>query len=348
MQIHSFSSDPKTLLEAIQNEHGKLGKTDKKGRTYDELREKATELMRNAEVHYEMKAGNATLLSFVQLEQAFAGIPGRKSLIWLSDEMPDVPATAAILNRGNIALYPVNIGGVQADAHYSAADVVPPPAPPATQDDDGARDLAAKTGGAYCKATSELKTCVARAVDDSTNYYLLGFYVPQQGRVPGWHKLQVSLTSGREKVYSRSGYHLEPRTAATEDEIDYDLVAAANAQIAYTGIAFSVQRLTESIGLQASTVDFRIRVPATSVLLQSGQRTLSYEIAMVALSQKGEPTAEAHAIRLYLNAEQTEHALTQGWRYDETLSKPDSAAVKFIIRDNGTGNLGSVVVPITK
>lgn len=80
------------------------------------------------------------------------------------------------------------------------------------------------------------------------------------------------------------------------------------------------------------------------MLLQSGQRNLSYEIAMVALSQKGEPTAEAHTIRLDLNAEQTEHALTQGWRYDETLSKPDSAAVKFIIRDNGTGNIGSVEI----
>jgi len=350
VQIHSFSSDPKELLQAIRDAHGKLGKTDKKGKTYDELREKATELMRNAEAHYEesmeMKAGNATLLSFVQLEQAYGGIPGRKSLIWLSDKMPDVPAIAAILNRGNIALYPVNIGGVQADAHYSAADVVPPPA---TQDDDGARDLAAKTGGSYCNATSDLKTCVARAVDDSTNYYLLGFYVPQPDRKPGWHKLQVGLTSGREKVYSRSGYYLEPRTVSSQDDMRSDLVAAAKAQIAYTGIAFSVQRLTESIGLPTAPIGFRIRVPASSVLLQSGQRNLSYELAMVALSDKGEPMAALQTTDLNLNEEQSGYALMKGWRYDETLPKSGSvAAVKFIVRDNGTGNIGSVVVPLTK
>jgi VWFA-related protein len=344
VQIHSFSSDPRELLDAILDEHGKLGKAErmKPGGLMPPTRLTRKEDAAEGE-STEMKAIDATLLSFVQLERAYAGTPGRKSVIWLSDNMPDVPAIADILNRGNIALYPVNLRGVPVDAHYFAGLDTSPAAMPI--EDNGMRELASWTGGRYCYA---METCIGQAIEDSTNYYLLGFYVAQQDRQPGWHKLKVQLTLNRGKIHARSEYYLEPRNASGEGEMLSDLTTAANAQIAYTGVAFSVQRLTESIGLQASTVGFRIRVPATSVLLQSGQRNLSYEIAMVALSQKGEPTAEAQTIRLDLNAERTERALTQGWRYDETLSKPGSAAVKFIIRDNGTGNIGSVVVPLTQ
>ena len=349
MQLHSFSSDPKALLDAIGNDHGKMSKTEQKHEVKGELPFPGSFAPADAAAFkgtVEMKAISATVSNFMQLEQAYAGVPGRKSLIWLSADMPDVEEIAAILNRGNIALYPVNLRGIQADTHLLGEDDdthTGSSEPPSG--DNGMRDLALRTGGRYCSAMTELKTCIGQAVADSTNYYLLGFYVTQQDRKPGWHKLEVKLTSGRGRIYSRSGYYLEPRTASTQDEILGDLIAAANAQIAYTGVAFSVEHLAESTG---STGGFRIRVPATSVLLQSGQRNLSYEIAMVVLSQNGEPTAEAHTIRLDLNAEQTEHALTQGWRYDETLSKPGSAAVKFIVRDNGTGNIGSVVVPLTE
>jgi len=347
VQIHSFSSDPRELLEAIRDEHRKLAKSERtKNRALLDL---STALTRRAEAaeqeSVETTAIEATLLCFLQLEEAYAGIPGRKSLIWLSDDPPDTPAMADILNRGNIALYPVNLRGVPVDLHYLAEFPVPPPPAMPTQD-NGMRELASQTGGRYCYA---METCIDQAIEDSTNYYLLGFYVAQQDRKPGWHKLKVNLMYSRGKVYARSGYYLEPRNASGKGEMLSDLIAAANAQIAYTGVAFSVQRLTESVGLPASDVGFRIRVPATSVLLQSGQQNLSYEIAMVALSAKGEPTAAAKTIRLDMNAEQTEHALKQGWRYDETLSKPASAtAVKFIIRDNGTGKIGSVVVPITQ
>ncbi len=351
VQIHSFSSDPKALLDAIGNDHGKMSKAEQKHEVKGEIAMPCG-LCPSDTAHFkgtvETKAINATVLNFMQLEQAYGGIPGRKSLIWLSADMPDVEEISAILNRGNIGLYPVNLRGIQADTHLLGEDDdthTGSSEPPSG--DNGIRELASRTGGRYCSAMTELKSCIGQAVADSTNYYLLGFYVTQQDRKPGWHKLEVKLTSGRGRIYSRSGYYLEPRTASTQDEILGSLIVAANTQIAYTGVAFSVQRLTESTGVQSSTVGFRIRVPATSVLLQSGQRNLSYEIAMVALSQKGEPTAEAHTIRLDLNAEQTEHALAQGWRYDETLSQPGSAAMKFIVRDNGTGNIGSVVVPLT-
>jgi hypothetical protein len=275
---------------------------------------------------------------------------GRKSVIWLSEDISDVEAISTILNRGNIALYPVNLGGIQADPQLLGEEQLNSYTP---NDDHGMRELASRTGGRYCIAMSELKTCIGQAVEESTNYYLLGFYVPQQDRKVGWHKIDVKLISGRGKIRSRSGYYLEPRTAApTEAEILAGLMTAVDAKIGYTGVAFVVERLADSPGSASASsglVGFRIRVPASSVLLQSGQQNLSYEVAMVALSQTGDSASAVQTVRLVLNAEQTQHALAKGWRYDETVPQASSVtAVKFIIRDNGTGKIGSVVVPMAK
>jgi VWFA-related protein len=352
VQIRSFSSDPKALLDALRHEHGKLGKSEQEHESVTDSAPQRCRFCGDEIGAYhnsvETKAINSTLRSFVQLEQAYAGTPGRKSVIWLSADMPDVEAIATILNRGNIALYPVNLGGIKADPQLLVEEQLNSDIP---KDDNGMRELASRTGGRYCIAMTELKTCIGQAVEDSANYYLLGFYVPQQDRKVGWHKLEVKLMSGYGKVRSRSGYYLEPRaTAPTETEIVTSLMTAAGAQIGYTGVAFSVERLADSPGsahAPSSPVGFRIRVPASSVLLESGQQNLSYEVAMVALSEKGDPTSALQTIRLDLNAEQTQHALAKGWRYDETVPPANSAtAVKFIIRDNGTGKIGSVVVPM--
>jgi len=358
VQIHPSSSDPAALQAAIREAHSQLGKAERRAMTARELLEKQTGLTLKSEAadreSVEAKAIDATMLSFVQLEKVYGGVPGRKSLVWLADRMPDLPAIAAILNRGNIALYPVSVGGALADPHY-LADLTAPATPgsfgtgdisSSPEQSNAMRDLASRTGGRFCPATTALNSCIEQAVADSTDYYLLGFYVSQQDRKPGWHNLQVKLASQKAEVYARSGYYLEPRTVPTENEIRNDLIAAANTKLDYNGVVFSVERLADSTVLPAATLSFRIHVPSSSVLLPSGRRSLSYEIAMIVLSEKGEPTATAKTVHLDLNAEQTDSALTHGWRYDETLPKPGLAtAVRFIIRDNGSGNIGSVVVP---
>ena len=83
----------------------------------------------------------------------------------------------------------------------------------------GIKMLADKTGGKWCTSMTEVKTCMDQAVQDSTSYYLLGFYVPQQGRKPGWHKLEVKLASGRGNVRARSNYYLASRAQPNPKDV---------------------------------------------------------------------------------------------------------------------------------
>lgn len=384
-QLQPFTTDQKALLNAVQQEQSKMGKAED---THEALFVPQAPLCKLCgdeisvyKVGATERAAKATLLSFVQLEQAYADIPGRKSVIWLSSAIPDAEALATILNRGDIALYPVDLDlrGTGDDTDYLAEDQIDGSNTRSTgeqpvNDNTDMRVVATRTGGRYCPSMSALQPCIKQAVQDSTSYYMLGFYVSQQDRIVGWHKLEVKLTSGREKVHARSGYYLETKSTPTENDVRKGLLAAAQAQVGYTGVAFLVQRLAAPAAASPTTagqspttapptttppsttvapstpaLSFRIRVPASSVMLNPGQQNLSYEIAMVPLSEKGEPASAVQTTRLELNAEQTQQALSKGWRYDETLAQTNAiVAVKFLVRDNGAGKIGSVTVPLSK
>jgi hypothetical protein len=221
-------------------------------------------------------------------------------------------------------------------------------APLADDPVEGMKLLASKTGGKTCTAMTELKTCIDQAVQDSTSYYLLGFYVPQHDRKAGWHKLEVKMASGRDQVRTRPNYYLAPQTEPTTKQVGTMIRDAASARINYTGLAFTVERLPDDAP-GATAAKLRVHVPATSVVTPSGaQKTLTYDVAVVPLTAAGDVINNIRFTRLNFSPEQTENSLAHGWTVNEP-SPPlaSTAAVKYIIRDGATGRIGSVVVPLT-
>ena len=156
---------------------------------------------------------------------------------------------------------------------------------------------------------------------------------------------------------SRNSYYLASETAPSEKEIVRTLREAAEAKIGYTGIAFSVERregAPKAAGAGASAADqvappmMRIMVPASSVLLTAGHPLLSYDIVTVPLTKKGDLAADLRVIHLNLTEQQTQTALVKGWAYFDPPQGSDTQPVKYILRDNGTGHIGSLVVRRTK
>jgi len=88
----------------------------------------------------------------------------------------------------------------------------------------------------------------------------------------------------------------------------------------------------------------RSGVPASSVLLTASHPQLSYDIVTVPLTDKGEPAANLRLIHLNLNEQQTQSSLAKGWAYFDPPQGSGTQAVKYILRDNGTGRIGSLVV----
>jgi VWFA-related protein len=394
MQIHPFSADRTTLVDALKHMQVSVGKDELQERAFDITAENTyssiQEAFRETQVYgaFSSKiAARTTLTALVQIAQAYAGVPGRKSVIWLTAGVPTLmadPLAGGIhgssnlnadselvddyfrafdaLNTANIAVYGVNVEGLKGDKTYQAtgpSQALHQPGYnvqtiygtrqiPITDDqDDGIKVLSAQTGGKSCTAMTELKTCIDQAVQDSTSYYLLGFYVSQANRKAGWHKLEVKLNSGRGSVHARSSYYLAPRTGPSQKDINAAMRAAAFAKINYTGFSFTVERLPDDAP-GADTAKLRIRVPAGSVVTPSGaQKTLQYDIAAVPLTKSGELVNDIRVTHLNFTPEQTENSLSHGWVVNEPSPPLNAAAaVRYVIRDGSTGRIGSVVVPL--
>jgi VWFA-related protein len=413
-QIHNFSSDPAVLVEALKKIEANPTKdaadveslasiinaeTFATSATAVDVYQSMLTSYNQAQIYgafAQKEAARATLTAMKQIAQAYAGVPGRKAVIWLTDGMPtliynslaggvrgvsnqvgttgagaggggtlnadtelldDYDSAFRALNNANIAIYGVDLKGIHQNRDFEGNGVNQQIATkvtattlyggkmiqPGDYQDDAIKVVSHATGGKSCTANAGLKDCMDQAVADSSSYYMLGFYVPQQDRKAGWHKLEVKLNSEKGSVRSRNSYYLAPTAAPTDKEINRTLWDAANARIGYTGLAFAVQRVAADPA-KSTPAGMRIFVPARSILMSPGHPQLSYDIVSVSLNSKGDPDGKLRVVKLNLTPEQTQSALNKGWSYVDQPDGGGKQPVKYILRDTGTGRIGSLVV----
>lgn len=264
------------------------------------------------------------------------------------------------LNKSNVVVYPVDVEGLPMDdmwdvsmpsslyIHPELSHMSPTILPDrAAENRDGMKELAHRTGGKTCTAGNNVSLCLQQALAESSDYYLLGFYISQQKRKTGWHKLKVNVNSDYGEVRSRNTYYLRPLGIPPQREQEEDLRGAISASVDYTGILFTVQPGTRSDGGKAP-IAFKVTVPPTSILMLPGEDKLSFDIISIPLSKNGTPMGKQwRIVKLEMNPETAQKALEKGWNLFNSLSDDGApTAVKVVIRDNGTGRIGSVTFPV--
>jgi VWFA-related protein len=162
------------------------------------------------------EAARQTLKQLRQIGQAYAGIPGRKTLILAAGNIPDPQLEGAAydnrfatldsfqqtwndLINANIAVYPIQL---MAWAVRPGSRNIRPASGEATL-----QEFAAATGGNRCVEENDLTGCLADSVEDSRSYYMLGFNVRPDDRKPGWRNLKVKISVDHVDIRAR-----RPRT----------------------------------------------------------------------------------------------------------------------------------------
>jgi hypothetical protein len=82
--------------------------------------------------------------------------------------------------------------------------------------------------------------------------------------------------------------------------------------------------------------------------LWTRQRILDLEVVAVAHTDTGKPADQfAQRVQANLNAAALQEAETTGLNYNNDVIVPAGEySVRFVVRDNSTGRLGSVVAPL--
>ncbi|MGA7860180.1 MAG: VWA domain-containing protein [Terracidiphilus sp.] len=180
----------------------------------------------------------ATISVFNFLADYMDGIPGRKNLIWLSGSFPvalnadpsherdaeseDVKRAFAAMARSQIAVYPVDVGGVRSMARYEGmAQSTPAGARSAESITKGgmatlpgtagaflqSTDIASFTGGRFYTGSNDVSGEIYQAVEHGANYYTVS-YRPSNEKYDGRARhIQVRVAEKGYKVEYRQLYY---------------------------------------------------------------------------------------------------------------------------------------------
>lgn len=322
----------------------------------------------------ERNARISSLEALQQIALSLSGLPGRKSLVWASSGYPfssmirqdrssvtyDLSQlteatsldayTTQLLNSANISMYPVDARGLKNTAwdamdpshKYSPTYAEKEGRQQANQDVITTFErLAAGTGGKPCYNRPELSGCFKEALDDSRDYYMVGFYVDSKDTKAGWHKLQIKVDEKGTSVRSRNGF-IFPLPDPTKTR-DLDMNAAVHSLLLDAGIPFKGQwTKTEPKGDKVLNTMLVQVLPEANVL-DVPQKKINLEFAAVARKRDGTIAGQfAQKVERTLPPEAIPMIEKSGITYKNSLELPKGEyLVRIVVRDNLTGRTGA-------
>jgi VWFA-related protein len=316
-----------------------------------------------------------TLEAMQQLAQAWAGIPGRKSLIWAGDGFPFNASdhngsdslggflsmykrTLRLLNEAQIALYPVDIAGIQvADSASVRGGAAAVGDSAASQEQDiwdrhaNLRSFASMTGGLAYFNSNDLVKAFRDAADDSNEYYMLGYYLDRSKFKPGWVNLGVKVRLHHAEVRARSGFFVTNTTTDPENSPGNDVLSALQSPLDYTSIALVARwdKIEPGIEPGKKHVNYEMRVAPDSALIDVADNNhLVLNLVALARTPEGKVADDpSWRVDIHLSSEKVSAIRREGVDYRGALDlAPGEYTVRFVVRDGQSGRIGSVTAPL--
>jgi len=220
----------------------------------DDVAAQITQFENEQAVQQQDMINRMTLEALNQIAAYVSGIKGRKNLIWFTDGIPlsmtpsggvndlqgitdyqmDLRRTTDLLTAAEVAVYPVDARKLYsnpsagADQHLSSITVHTAAkesvssiafAQKKGQEQLSMEAVAEATGGVAYYNTNDLKTAVAKAIDNGANYYNISYSPPDLAYDGKYHAINVTV--------ARPGVHLAYRRGYNNDDIQHDAITSA-------------------------------------------------------------------------------------------------------------------------
>jgi VWFA-related protein len=342
-------------------------------------------MMEDAELNFQSfqqrLAITYTLEGMQQVAQTLAGFPGRKSLIWagggfpfsvsddtmqlapagrdsLTDVLPLYDHTWKLLNNAQVVLYPVDVKGLEVS--------ITPLASVRNPGRNYARNMswrqldtqstfqtfASMTGGRAYYNSNDLVKGFHDAVSDSAQYYMLGYYLDRARTRAGWRKLAVKVKRDHTEVRARSGFFVTNATIDPESSRNHDIFSALQSPLDYRSLTVVVRWNKVEAGKEPGKkrVNYEMHVaPDAALIDETDNNRVGLDFIAVARTpngkQAGQPTGQN--FNTHLPPERALAIREKGVSYNGAIElTPGEYTVRFVVRDNLSGRLGSVAAPL--
>jgi len=216
-----------------------------------------------------------TLAALESLARIVAGVPGRKTLVWVSGAFPlnlrpregfdtqrwyldQVERTSTLLNDAQIAVYPVDARGLVGSPLASGAftglgpngrlmsgselaDELASRSFQLSSSQAAMEDIADLTGGAAYYNRNDIDHAVALAVEDGSSYYALSYYPADKKWDGRFRKIEIkSLRQGLALRYRRGYYAVDPAAAGKmrQKDVENEIASAVLQPLLNTEVTF--------------------------------------------------------------------------------------------------------------
>jgi len=317
------------------------------------------------DIDYNTFSADRKLLALESILQAMSKIPQKKSLIYFSngisqsgvDNQSALRAATAAAVKANVSIYPVDVRGLtafppggqaqSASLHgvsaYSGASVLNELAGNAASQET-LYALAADTGGKAFMDTNDLSGVFRQVQRDTSAYYLLGYTSTNHLKDGRFRRLKVQVNRPGLKLEYRAGYYADRdfehmKQADREQQLEDELVAELpQTDVAvYAGTAYFRQDDSHYY-LAVSLV-----VPGSQIPFVQEKDKDNATIDIIGQVQEGSkfPVGRLRdTVKLAVDSAQQVRRKNVQYNTGFVLA-PGSYRLKFIVRENRTGRMGS-------
>jgi VWFA-related protein len=316
----------------------------------------------------------ATMEAFRTIAEALSGIPGRKTLIWASGGFPfamnspdssptNLPLqsqsyerTVAALNQAQVSVYPVDVRGLVAlgptrgstGPVLATSVLVKEQALQSTI--DTMQNFAETTGGRAFFNRNDLSAGFKRAADDASSYYLLEYYLDTHNNKAGWKNLKVKVNQRDVEVRARAGFLMTNATMNPDAVRDTDLKFVMNSPFDATGIPLTVRLRAGAAGSENGdkAVGFTLQIAGKELTTTGSDSEIDVDV--MAVARRGTVIADnvAKNMKGKIPSEKLARFKSENVDYPGNFHLPaGNYELRFVVRDNQSGRMGSVTAPVT-
>jgi VWFA-related protein len=314
---------------------------------------------------YNTFSADRKLLALQSIIQAVGKLPQKKSLIYFSngisqsgvDNQSALRAATAAAVKANVSIYPLDVRGLQAlpgggeaqnaslhgQSAYTGASVLNDLNSNATSQET-LSTLAADTGGKAFFDSNDFSGVFSQVQKDSSAYYILGYSSSNHAKDGKFRHIKVVLNRPDVKLEFRQGYYAgrdfehsnhTDREQQIQDELASDLPATDVA--VYAGAAY-FRRDDSHYFLAVSLV-----VPGSQIpfVQENDKDSATLEIAGEVLEGGKFPVGHLRDT-VKLAVDSTQQVRRKNVQYNTSfLLAPGSYHLKFVVRENRTGRMGT-------
>jgi len=307
-------------------------------------------------------------------------VPGRKSLVWLTDGVPialgpnrsdtgePVDFTPLLrkmseaFDRSSVAIYPVRQVMMGSPDSMSSLDM----GDAGMSGMGGGRGASAATGGATPSGLGSLDTlnqfaemtggrpdagkavgvAVRQAIIDMRTSYQIGYYPPIENWDGKFHKLRVTCTRRGVRIQAKTGYYAWEDAPGARSEQAIDSAVSTKFDAAEIGLRASL-----SPGPSGGRgVHLDAHIDARDIVLVHAGEVYDGELRLgIAAYEPGSRPQRGPVIpmALHLSAQDREKAQREGIAFSRDIPLPaEMHTVRLIVFDRGSGAIGSVTMPV--